>query len=185
MTLTTNQQGKQLSQEALQTALLQLLESTPFDEITITQLTERAGVSRMTYYRHYASLEELFYEIIHHFFQEILDQGGTYIVQGKLDLFWSKLFHFLYQHQHFLQTILSGEQRNYVLRYLNDIFDTAQTLNTDRYRIRGIIGLTYNVMIEWIQQDYDLPPDDLADLLSNLIQGDAIPQNSPLLDLYK
>ena len=41
-------------------ALIQLLQTKSLSNITISELTERAGVSRMTYYRNYNSMDEIF-----------------------------------------------------------------------------------------------------------------------------
>ena len=41
-------------------ALMQLLQTKSLSNITISELTERAGVSRMTYYRNYNSMDEIF-----------------------------------------------------------------------------------------------------------------------------
>lgn len=49
-----------LSRECLVTALMQLLEDKPLSAISVSELTKKAGVSRMTYYRNYQSKEEIF-----------------------------------------------------------------------------------------------------------------------------
>ena len=43
------------SRDCMVQALIQLLKTKSLSNITITELTERAGVSRMTYYRNYHS----------------------------------------------------------------------------------------------------------------------------------
>ena len=45
-------------------ALMQLLEDKPLSAISVTELTEKAGVSRMTYYRNYQSKEEIFQDYL-------------------------------------------------------------------------------------------------------------------------
>lgn len=47
------------SKEWIAEALFRLLEERPFPEITISQVTELSGLSRRTYYRHFASLEDV------------------------------------------------------------------------------------------------------------------------------
>lgn len=47
------------SREALRDALLRLLESRPFEQITIRELTAAAGVSYPVFFRQFASTEEL------------------------------------------------------------------------------------------------------------------------------
>ncbi|GKT03348.1 TetR/AcrR family transcriptional regulator [Furfurilactobacillus entadae] len=50
---------KQDSQTYLATALLQLLVTTDLTDITVTQVVKRAGVSRMAFYRNFATLDDI------------------------------------------------------------------------------------------------------------------------------
>ena len=52
--------SKQFSRDCMVQALMQLLQTKSLSNITISELTERAGVSRMTYYRNYNSMDEIF-----------------------------------------------------------------------------------------------------------------------------
>ncbi|MDR4933648.1 TetR/AcrR family transcriptional regulator [Companilactobacillus paralimentarius] len=54
-----SQKIKQDSQEFLITALLQLLKTKDFNDITITQVVKRAGVSRMAFYRNFETLDDI------------------------------------------------------------------------------------------------------------------------------
>lgn len=54
-----SQSIKQDSKEYLTTALLQILENKDLNEITVTQVVKRAGVSRMAFYRNFDSLTDL------------------------------------------------------------------------------------------------------------------------------
>lgn len=53
------QQIKQDSQDYLTIALFQLLQKKELDQIKVTELIKRAGVSRMAFYRNYHSLAEI------------------------------------------------------------------------------------------------------------------------------
>ena len=53
-------QANQLARECMVTALMQLLKEKPLSAVSVSELTEKAGVSRMTYYRNYQSKEEIF-----------------------------------------------------------------------------------------------------------------------------
>lgn len=50
---------KQDSQTYLITALLQLLKTKDFTDITVTQVVKRAGVSRMAFYRNFDTLDDV------------------------------------------------------------------------------------------------------------------------------
>ena len=51
-----NKEHRRLTREALETALLALLESKELASISISELVKRAGVSRNAYYRNYSLL---------------------------------------------------------------------------------------------------------------------------------
>ncbi len=60
MNIERKNQANKLARECIVTALMQLLKEKPLSAISISELTERAGVSRMTYYRNYQSKEDIF-----------------------------------------------------------------------------------------------------------------------------
>ena len=48
-----------LVKESITEALLQLMDKKPYDDISISELAERAGVSRVSFYRNYKSKDEI------------------------------------------------------------------------------------------------------------------------------
>lgn len=48
-----------LARECIVEAMIKLIYEKPLSAITISELTERAGVSRMTFYRNYGSKEDV------------------------------------------------------------------------------------------------------------------------------
>ena len=50
----------QITRERIVSALLELIREKPLSTITITELTRRAGVSRMAFYRNFSTKEEVF-----------------------------------------------------------------------------------------------------------------------------
>ena len=55
---TYNQESNRITKESLEISLMQLLEKKDLKKITISELVERAGVSRAAFYRNYSSKEE-------------------------------------------------------------------------------------------------------------------------------
>ncbi|WP_300558725.1 TetR/AcrR family transcriptional regulator, partial [Companilactobacillus sp.] len=77
---------KKDSQQYLTTALLQLLETKPLNEISVTQVVKRAGVSRMAFYRNFDTLDDL----LTSYFEPQIEQKFTDIkndisTQDKMD----------------------------------------------------------------------------------------------------
>lgn len=55
----SNEESNKLTRECLQSALFLLLEKKPLEKIKVTEIVERAGVSRTAFYRNYETKENL------------------------------------------------------------------------------------------------------------------------------
>ncbi len=171
----SNQEMNQLSKEALQTALIELLLEKDMDSITVTELTERAGVSRMTYYRHYQSMKDIYHETLDIIFQEIISVGKQMLVNGNWPEFWLTLFNFCYEQQILTKSILNGNQNHYVLEYLNQVFISDSEQALDKYQKYAFIGMTYNLLLEWTHNNFDISPQELAEISSHLMNKQIQP----------
>lgn len=60
----SNEENHQLTKEAIETALLLLLEQKPLKKIAIAELVDRAGVSRNSFYRNYQTKEGVLWGIL-------------------------------------------------------------------------------------------------------------------------
>ena len=50
---------KEFTKNCIMDALIQLMHTKDYNDITITDITKRAGVSRMSYYRNYKSKDDI------------------------------------------------------------------------------------------------------------------------------
>ncbi|WP_282920746.1 TetR/AcrR family transcriptional regulator [Ignavigranum ruoffiae] len=174
----SNKNNLELSKESLRSALLQLMHDTPLHQIKVTQLCQKAGVSRMAYYRNYPSLLALYQDIIHSFLAEFLQNSYHYIQAGRWQDFWLKFFTYIHQHQDLVRIILNHQSQSEILHYLNQLFvpKDQEISQQQQYYIRGIIGLTYNIMLAWVESDFNLLPEDLAQLCQQMIPSSLTDQ---------
>jgi len=61
---------EQMIQQYIAEALLILMEKKPYDKITIGEITEKAGVNRSSYYRHFDTKED----IIRFYLKSVMDE---------------------------------------------------------------------------------------------------------------
>lgn len=59
----SNNEANGITRESICTALLELLNTKEFKDISISELVRRAGVSRQSFYRNYKSKEDVIFEI--------------------------------------------------------------------------------------------------------------------------
>ena len=76
-------------------ALLSLMQEKPFRAIQITEITDRAEVSRPAFYLHYRSKEELLFSYVDAGFEEFHTQFSQEVAAGNIDL--QKFFVLLFQ----------------------------------------------------------------------------------------
>ncbi len=65
-----------LARECIYTALLQLMENKSYDQITIQDIVDRAGVSRMAYYRNYQTKDEILEKHLDDVLSKYLPEGN-------------------------------------------------------------------------------------------------------------
>ena len=63
---------------SIRKAFFELVLEENFNDISITDLTERAGINRKTFYLHYSGLDDLVNEIEEEIVESILEQIGTF-----------------------------------------------------------------------------------------------------------
>ena len=86
----------QLTQKAIQASFIKLLDSKPIDRITIKDITDDCGISRNTFYYHYADLPALVEEMLMDSAEELIkaypsiesleecvNVGAQFVLQNK------------------------------------------------------------------------------------------------------
>lgn len=148
--------GHELAVDSIYTALLQLMEKKPYSEISITDIVQRAGVSRMAYYRNYQTKDEILTKRL----EKGLDEFYSHVLENKKNSgsgktpveFLTSFFDEL-QKSSILQAVISAGlldrlfelHKNFmynIYRYVLD-FDMEQEENVRRlyYDMGGIVGL--------------------------------------------
>ncbi len=67
-------------------AYLALLNSKPMNDITVSELCEQAGISRVTFYLHYQNIEDLNEKIKRSFYDEIKNSFMPFLLDENRDL---------------------------------------------------------------------------------------------------
>lgn len=67
----SNEESNRLTRECLCTAMMRLMSTTPPERITISEIIELAGVSRMAFYRNYGTKEALARSLSHQIIRKL------------------------------------------------------------------------------------------------------------------
>ena len=87
-----NRENNAITRESIEISLLQLLEKKDLKKITISELVQRAGVSRAAFYRNYGSKEEILESIFQSSIAKITKSLDGYNLKTDLYQVWVYLF---------------------------------------------------------------------------------------------
>ena len=136
-------------------ALLNLMKEKDFKNITITEITQKAGVSRMTYYRYYCYKEDILDDYVTGIIEEYkkirekIDKNDSYsLVKSAFDLF--------YEHQELIKALekcnLSSIAQNKINEYITIFYPNYREELIEEYRLYILSGALYNVGKTWINK---------------------------------
>lgn len=144
---------RKLIEEAITDALLELMKTMDYDKISITDITEKAGVSRITYYRHFSSKEDIlirYFEIAKQKFQQ---QYSEQLKQVNYTQVITSLFSFFKENIDINKTLRSARLDHIVLDYLSEDFVRNMPQIHDKYFAHLLSGGLFNVCIRWLDND--------------------------------
>lgn len=169
---------------SLAIALLKLMESTPFPDISVTELTQKAGVSRMAYYRNYNSKLALLKDYLAQIDQDFPFIDLTVADEAAFYQFLVRMFDYLAKfelstnillNQGFegliLDTLLNCRifvqyrQKQSVLARLDENDSRPHTDTQVEYHLVFASGMLYHTYIHWVRQGQKQMPQQLASWL--------------------
>ena len=173
----------QITKRALAESLKKLLLEKPLDRITVSDITEDCGVSRMTFYYHFKDVYDLIEWTWLQEAERALDGQKTYDTwqQGFL-----QIFQLVQENRAFVMNLYHSIRREQVERYLYrltyqlligvveeksagmSVRDEDKKFIADFYKY-AFVGL----MLDWIRGGMKGEPQVLIDRLSVLIRGDV------------
>lgn len=136
-------------------ALLKLMEQQDFKSITITDIVNEAGLSRVTYYRHFNTKED----IVIRYFQLTKDRflEQTRLSEGKTpennEIAILALFLFFKSNMNANKCLRNAGLDGELLRFLSTEFLDNLPQKLDKYVAYFVAGALYNVLVNWLDND--------------------------------
>lgn len=165
------------SKNALAESLLKLMIHSPLNEITISDITHRARLSRQTFYTNFSKKEDILYYLVEGLFTRYSKQLSD--VQIEPSALLVDYFFYWDQHRDFI-SLLFNHGQGYIFQEQNRaFFRNEKTLNTilsleewkQPYIRASLAGLTYELLWLWLTDDQGLSIDKLTILAGNLLAG--------------
>ena len=161
------------AKECIVSALLQLTDIKPLSSVTISELCKKAGVSRMTFYRNYASVEDIFIRRLTEIFGQYKEESSSAKNGG---IFYDKAhmihyFGYLSQYRAFLKGLIHCGFGAHFLQMLTSYILEEWQPYADELTLTAFSGSLYNLFRLWASRDYQIPVETLAQKLEVLYRG--------------
>ena len=171
----------QITKRALEQSLKNLLQQKPLSKITISDITEDCGISRMTFYYHFKDIYDLVGWACAEDAARALQNKKTYDTwqQGFV-----QIFHAVRENKVFVMNVYRCVNREQVEKYLVPLTDqlimgviTERAAGmTVREADQQFIAQVYSyafvgIMLDWIRDDMRADPEELVNRLAMVIHG--------------
>lgn len=163
------QEANAFVKECITTALLQMMETTPFDEIAITDLVKKAGVGRVSFYRNFESKKDVLEKYL---ILLIKEWGKEFEAIGDPQKFSDTLLRHYYKYRSFYLLLYKQGLSDMIyetLRYACRLHEA--TSNIERYGKSMFAGLLFGWVDEWMRQGMPEDPDEIALLSAQMNSG--------------
>ena len=163
------------SREWIFEALMKLMKNNTFQDISISDITSKARVARLTFYRNYSSKEDIIIHEGRKIYDKLIEDlnetglGDDYIynsVRKIISVFndYADLVEILIKNK--LDYLIMQSFEIEISNILKNVFglDTA-----DKYKVKYYKGALFAIAVEWIKNLREESIDEMTDIVYKLI----------------
>ena len=165
--------------DLITTAFFELLEHTPFVDITISDICNRAGVARKTFYRNFTSKTAVVERLVDQVFGEFM-QKYDFKTSGarKIYLYW---YEYILCTREFSAMFFDPDLYPFIVEKIKEFVQieleealynavSFAPLLADYYLNFAAAGIA-SLMREWMKKDCVTPAKTMADMTARLLSG--------------
>lgn len=147
-----NNKNNKFIKECIVKSLVSLMKEKEFKDISITEITKKAGVSRMTYYRNYNFKED----ILNDYMTTLIENYKKKREENKDNpyLLILNAFEFFKNNKDFVIALEKSNLSNVIQNKINDymviFYPKALTNIESRYKLYILSGALYNTCKMWL-----------------------------------
>lgn len=171
------------SKNAIQSAFLEMLLESGFDAITVKELTEKADISRKTFYLHYMDKHDLLNEIVNETIKDL-----TELCEKKKDMGFVEgtvlWFYYFEEHKSFFTALFSTEStvtfRHRLLNFIMEQLDyklegVSNRRNTEvlrKFMAMAVLGVIESYVLNQFHVEIGEIAEQVGELLEQIIMSD-------------
>ena len=169
----------QMMKEYIAESLLLLMAEKAYADISIGEITDKAGVNRSTYYRNFVSKESIvefwFSGIMSEYMNKYRDSPDS-----SAENYLRTILNCFYSHKKELLLIHDSSLSHLILRVLNRVFEENAAVGgrlrlVEQYRQYFHTGGIYNFLVLWLSRGMDELPEVMIPISLSCFPGKVAP----------
>lgn len=173
------------SRSAMHTALLRLVETRPFVHLTVREICAEAGISVPTFYRQFATKEELLDDLAGAEIRRLMDFIFPLLARSESQSSALAICHHVHAHRELWRVLLTtgaaATMREECLKVAHDISaKLAPTTHGPYVELTAAVAISgmLEVLAWWLRQEAALPIAEMAPILDRLVVDPALHRNA-------
>lgn len=168
--------SKEFTKNCIMEALLQLMHTQDYNDISITDITNRAGVSRMAYYRNYSSKDDILLDYMYRILKEYRAELNSPSFQSNFQTYDHILYSlkYLQKYADYVLCLKKANRAEIVLHgldlYMLGVTETLESSELEKYKLYCYSGALYNIFMHWIQNDMKEDIEAIASVIYELVK---------------
>lgn len=164
------------SKQLISIAIYQLMHTTPYEKITVKMICEKAGVSRMSFYRYYPTKEDVFVTFADERFEDFYDKYMTEDI--TIDSFIRNVINYFKKYYRQIKILEKADNTQILItqfeRYAAYIMRHAKSLSVFQYHnnplsVPYFAGGFYNVLVYWSKNNFKLSEQEMTRMLEEIL----------------
>lgn len=176
-----NAELKKITQESVTKAMLLLMQDNNYEDISVTMLCNRAGISRNAFYKNFETKENVFKKIVVDYNKNLLRKLGSPF-NDKVNINWYiEYFKEIRSTSDFLKLLIKTNLQNMYLEFVNHLLTFNSKISPEtKYTRLMWNGAIQNITITWIKNGIVESPEEMANIFYNKMNFKT---KKPLLSL--
>ena len=157
-------------EDCITKALYQLIDKKPFDKITITEIVEKAGVSRISFYRHFDSKLDILNKKLNQMTDEFINDYYKDINNQNVEENLLNLFNIIYKYKDLGTALYKSNSQYLIQQQFHKVID-ERISKFNIYKRSFYAGGIYNSMLLWISTGYKQKPEFLVETIMDILKA--------------
>lgn len=163
-----------LAKECIVTALVELMKVKDYSAITITDIANKSGMSRMTYYRNYKSKDDIIIQYVNDIAASVHELIAGSGVSNDNFAYFKILFENLGVLSDIAIVAYNAHMGDLILDAINEnmllTFPPSNDDNDKLFKRYYYAGAVYNVLIEWLRRGKKESVEHMATLMCEMME---------------